>query len=341
MAELHFSDADLAALIPLPKWDTNKYTRGTLNVVGGSAQYPGAAVLASRAGQRAGAGYTQVWCAPESVATVRAGGPSLVVRAWDEQALDQVLQKAETSAGHRMAVLIGCGFSGEDSQEIQLLRTVLAREIPVVVDAGALSGLARLMASEGFDFLRARAASGAGAPLVLTPHAGEASRLMGALNRDYIDSWQNANQDKQENAEQNERQEGHRSVSRESWAGACRESQADITQQIVAARLLADAYAATVVLKGPETVVAHGGDTYLMDKGTPALAKAGTGDVLAGIIAALLAQGLSPVQAAVLGTRLHADAGNEAARRVGVVSVIPEDVIDCIPAAIRELLAHC
>ena len=104
--------------------------------------------------------------------------------------------------------------------------------------------------------------------------------------------------------------------------------------------MLADTYAATVVLKGPETVVAHGSDTYLMDKGTPALAKAGTGDVLAGIIAALLAQGLSPVQAAVLGTRLHADAGNEAARRLGVVSVIPEDVIDCIPVSIQELLAH-
>ena len=98
MAELSFSDADLAALIPLPKSNANKYTRGTLNVVGGSAQYPGAAVLASRAGQRAGAGYTQVWCAPESVATVRAGGPSLVVRAWDEQALDQALRKAENSA---------------------------------------------------------------------------------------------------------------------------------------------------------------------------------------------------------------------------------------------------
>lgn len=332
VAELRFSDADLAVLIPLPKSDANKYTRGTLNVVGGSAQYPGAAVLASRAGQRAGAGYTQAWCAPESVATVRAGGPSLVVRAWDEQVLDQALQKAEDSAKHPTAVLIGCGFSGEDPQEQQLLRTVLAREIPLVVDAGALSGLACLMASEGPDFLHARAALGVGAPLILTPHAGEANRLMGALNRDYVDSRQNANQGKRESAEQGERQEGCRSASRE--------SQTDIAQQIATAQLLADAYAATVVLKGPETVVAHGSDTYLMDKGTPALAKAGTGDVLAGIIAALLAQGLSPVRAAVLGTRLHADAGNEAARRLGVVSVIPEDVIDCIPAAIRELLAH-
>ena len=352
MAELRFSDADLAALIPLPKWDANKYTRGTLNVVAGGAQYPGAAVLASRAGQRAGAGYTQVWCAPESVATVRAGGPSLVVRAWDEQALEQALRKAEDSAKHPAAVLIGCGFSGEDPQELQLLRTVLMREIPVVVDAGALSGLARLVASEGSDFLHARAASGAGTPLLLTPHAGEASRLMGALSRDRIDSWQNANQDGCENAEQGERQEARAAAQRKARADAGREVSADagrddrakaqvnIAQQIAAAHLLADAYAATVVLKGPETVVAHGNDTYLMDKGTPALAKAGTGDVLAGVIAAFLAQGLSPVQSAVLGARLHADAGNEAARRLGVVSVIPEDVIDCIPIAIQELLAH-
>ena len=352
MANLRFSDADLAALIPLPKSDANKYTRGTLNVVGGSAQYPGAAVLSSRAGQRAGAGYTQVWCAPESVATVREGGPSLVVRAWDEQALEQALRKAEDSAKHPAAMLIGCGFSGEDPQELQLLRTVLTREIPVVVDAGALSGLARLVASEGSDFLRARAASGAGTPLLLTPHAGEASRLMGALSRDRIDSWQNANQDGCENAEQGERQEARAAAQRKARAEACREvsadagrddrakAQADITQQIVAAHLLADACAATVVLKGPQTVVAHGSDTYVMDKGTPALAKAGTGDVLAGVVAAFLAQGLSPVQSAVLGARLHADAGNEAARRLGVVSVIPEDVIDCIPIAIQELLAH-
>ena len=352
MANLRFSDADLAALIPLPKSDANKYTRGTLNVVGGSAQYPGAAVLSSRAGQRAGAGYTQVWCAPESVATVREGGPSLVVRAWDEQALEQALRKAEDSAKHPAAMLIGCGFSGEDPQELQLLRTVLTREIPVVVDAGALSGLARLVASEGSDFLHARAASGAGTPLLLTPHAGEASRLMGALSRDRIDSWQNANQDGCENAEQGERQEARAAAQRKARAEACREVSADagrddrakaqvnIAQQIATAHLLADAYAATVVLKGPQTVVAHGSSTYLMDKGTPALAKAGTGDVLAGIIAALLAQGISPVQAAVLGTRLHADAGNETARRLGVVSVVPEDVIDCIPIAIQELLAH-
>ncbi|MBQ9000512.1 MAG: hypothetical protein IJ087_01510, partial [Eggerthellaceae bacterium] len=61
--------SDLA--VPRVAADANKYSRGKLVVVAGSARYPGAAVLAARAGQRMGAGYTQVVCAPEAVDIVR------------------------------------------------------------------------------------------------------------------------------------------------------------------------------------------------------------------------------------------------------------------------------
>lgn len=102
------------------------------------------------------------------------------------------------------------------------------------------------------------------------------------------------------------------------------------------AEVLARAYHAIVALKGPDTLIVGNGRRYLMREGTPALAKAGTGDVLAGIVAALLAQGLDAFDAAALGTLLHARAGSCAAEKLTDVSVIPEDVIAFIPEAIRK-----
>ena len=78
-----------------------------------------------------------------------------------------------------------------------------------------------------------------------------------------------------------------------------------------------------------------------MDRGTAALAKAGTGDVLAGIIGALLAQGLSPVDAAALGCALHAEAGRAAAQELTEICVSAEDVIASLPQAVRAIVgAH-
>ena len=92
---------------------------------------------------------------------------------------------------------------------------------------------------------------------------------------------------------------------------------------------------AVVVLKGDDTLVADPGGRVAVSPGaSPALATAGTGDVLTGIIAALLAQGLEPFAAAAAGVWLHAHAGREAARRAGAVEgVIATDVIEALPAA--------
>ena len=104
------------------------------------------------------------------------------------------------------------------------------------------------------------------------------------------------------------------------------------------AAALADATGAIMVVKGPDTYVSDGESTFCMSEGTPALAKAGTGDVLAGMIASLLAQGTDSVAAAMLGTTLHARAGIEAARLRTPTCVTPEDVIESIPQAIRSLV---
>jgi NAD(P)H-hydrate repair Nnr-like enzyme with NAD(P)H-hydrate dehydratase domain len=72
--------------------------------------------------------------------------------------------------------------------------------------------------------------------------------------------------------------------------------------------------------------------------GTPALATAGTGDVLAGVVGTLLAQGLAPLDAGALGAYLHARAGEEAAAQLTPICVTAEDVPDHLPHAVAGLL---
>jgi NAD(P)H-hydrate epimerase len=92
---------------------------------------------------------------------------------------------------------------------------------------------------------------------------------------------------------------------------------------------------AIVVLKGDDTIVTDGERVAVNALSAPALATAGTGDVLSGIVAALLARGLEPFAAACAAVLAHARAGHAAARRLGAAeSVIATDVIDAIPAAL-------
>ena len=110
-------------------------------------------------------------------------------------------------------------------------------------------------------------------------------------------------------------------------------SYGDSTQLAIA---ISEATGAVTVLKGPDTLIANGLQVYLMREGTAALAKAGSGDVLAGMIASLLAQGVPAFDAAVLGTTLHARAGNLAADDLGIASVTPESLLDYLPRAILK-----
>ncbi len=286
-------NAALAALAPWPDPQANKYTRGKLSLVAGAAAYPGAACLAGAAAERAGAGYTEVFCAGESLLAVRSFRPSLVARDWREW--HPARQEARRS-DRTGACVIGCGFDGDARQRELVAETVRAATGPVLIDGGAIG----LMADKaGQRLARERAERGVG-PLVLTPHGGEAARLA---------------------------------------RGAKLEGAPGGPELAVG---LARAYRALVVLKGPITFIADAeGIVETMDRGTAALAKAGTGDVLAGIIGALLAQGLAPRDAAALGCALHAEAGRAAAQELTEICVSAEDVIAALPQAVRAIVgAH-
>ena len=269
--------ADAASLAPAP--DANKYSRGKLVVVAGSARYPGAAVLAARASQRMGAGYTEVVTDERAVDVVRLSSPSLVVRPFAEWGESDIPAMRE---GKPCAVCIGPGFVPDDAAASDMtVRVLREARCPVLVDGGALS---HVSSDAALEALARRA--GQGYPTVVTPHGGEAARLAESCGID------------------------------------------------AEASALALALHAVVVLKGPDTRVSDGTRVADMLEGTSALAKAGTGDVLAGMISALLAQGVEAFDAALTGSVLHARAGRAAAERLTPISVTAEDVIDHIPAAL-------
>ena len=103
------------------------------------------------------------------------------------------------------------------------------------------------------------------------------------------------------------------------------------------ARTLAHKLGAVVLLKGHGTVVTDGERLTVNTTGNPGMARGGSGDVLTGLITALLCQGMHPYEAAVLGAHTHGLAGDLARDRLGEVGMIATDLVDCLPAAFRSL----
>jgi ADP-dependent NAD(P)H-hydrate dehydratase len=137
-----------------------------------------------------------------------------------------------------------------------------------------------------------------GPPLILTPHPGEFRRLAGAIG--------------------------------------VRGDPTDEQQRPTAAAELADMHDAVVVLKGHRSIVTDGRRCYVNGTGNAALATAGSGDVLTGVIAALCAQGMEPFEAAVLATHLHGLGADLWKQQNGAVGLRAMELADRLPAAIRE-----
>jgi hydroxyethylthiazole kinase-like uncharacterized protein yjeF len=169
---------EYAALLPLPAIDAHKDSRGRVLVIAGSATYPGAAVLAAKGAQKAGAGYVTL-AVPQAVvpaahahllAAPVVGLPQGKTHAFSSAAAAKLLDLAR----EHDAVVIGPGLTLADGA-VATARTIVAQvDVPLVIDADALNAL---VDAEGLIASRA-------APTVLTPHPGELGRLLGMRGAD-------------------------------------------------------------------------------------------------------------------------------------------------------------
>lgn len=251
---------DVEALLPVAGAESDKYSRGVVGIVAGSATYTGAALLATGGALRAGVGMVRFASVAQPAELVRGRWPEALVTVLTDSPDVDVL-----AAGRVQAWVVGPGI-GTDAFAERLVAQVLHTDLPVVVDADALTILARnpsLVATRS-------------APTVLTPHAGELTRLLGLEQ----------------------------------------EARPDVeARRLEHARAAAWQLGATVLLKGSTTVICEPtGSTRVNSNGTPWLATAGSGDVLSGVTGALLAGGLSAFDAASCAAYLHGAAGRLAAQ---------------------------
>lgn len=259
-------------VLKVPTATDDKYSRGVLGVYTGSIEFPGAAVLGVEAAARTGVGMIRYL--GTASAAVLARRPETV-----------------TVSGQVQAWLIGSGIARLAPSD-PVLAEAIASGVPLVLDAGALWPETLAL----FDGALAQAHSGQRATRILTPHAGEAARLLGCTRS---------------------------------------ELEADRSH---AAQELAERTGATVLLKGSVSIVAQSGTEQIeLGPATPWLATAGTGDVLAGIVGAVLATSASaePQAIAASAAWLHEAAARRASDGGPIVAL---DVAEALPETIRSVL---
>lgn len=278
MAIRKWSSRDVKKSIVIPSDLDNKYSRGVLGVITGSAKFPGAAVLSTGAASATGLGRIRFHSSSGLAHLVLHRNPEVIVQ-----------------PGPVTAWLAGSGIEAKKYSDLTTWQrhrwfTLIAQQsVPTILDAGALHLAGKLVQ-----------------PTVITPHARELSRLLGSR-------------------------------------GVTVESEAIEGDPKKWARIASQELDVTVLLKGSRTVVAQGADLIELPGSTPWLATAGTGDVLAGILGALVATNYIKIlndkehlaHLAASAAYLHNSAALLASRGSPITA---SQVIDYIPAAIGKIL---
>jgi len=267
--------------------DAHKGTAGLVLVVAGSRGMAGSAALVGNASLKTGAGLVKIATPNSALDTVAALAPCCTTAPLPDDgacatrdAGDAVLRLAKDR--HVVAVGPGLGQTGGVAATVM---AILSRAVvPVVLDADGLNVLGR-NAAASFKTVRY--------PLVITPHPGEAARLLGKGTKEIQDDRE-------------------------------------------AAAVALAATGAIAVLKGHGTVVCDGERIFVNDTGNPGMATAGAGDVLTGMIAALVAAGMPAFDAAVLAVNAHGRAGDLAAARQGILGLTALDILDAVPEALKQ-----
>ena len=276
---------DISELLPRPGPESDKYRRGVLGLLAGSDRFTGAALLATGGAVHGGAGMVRVVTAPAAAALVRQVWPETVLTVHpDDPDWDLI-----GSVGRVQAWVAGPGM-GTGPDAVARLTAILGTDLPVLVDADGLTILSQVTK------LLPRAA-----PTLITPHAGELSRLLGT---------------DPSSVEARRLEHARRAADRLGVTVLLKGS--------------------TTVIASP-----GGSQPVLVNPpGTPWLATAGSGDVLSGLAGALIAQGLEPAQAGLAAAYLHGLAGRLAAAPdpdAGEAPIGASDLVRALPAAFRSL----
>lgn len=277
-------DGDIKEMFPSRKKDSNKGSYGKVLVIAGSDKMAGAAYFSAKAAYLSGCGLVQVFTPKANRDILLTMLPEALVTDYDSNNIDISLLREK--ADWADVILIGPGLGTGDGAKI-LVEEVLKREKkPLVIDADALNIL-----SCKLEILKQSKA-----PIIVTPHLGEMSRLTGVKIP-------------------------------------------EIKERLLhAAGEFAEKYGVVCVLKDSRTVIGTKNGLYLNTSGCSGMASGGSGDILAGFIAGLLAQNLSIEDAAVLGTFIHGRAGEKAALKKGDASMTASDLLEEIWGVIKFAL---
>jgi len=285
--------------LPRPDDEGDKRSRGQVLVVAGANEMPGAALLCAVGTLRAGAGRLQVATTERAAPLVASAVPEARVIAVPETRGGALAAAARTRleelGAQADAVVVGPGMLESAGTSRMLAQWLLALPaIPVVVDAAALCALS----------VDPERLANADASLILTPHSGEAARLLGWPRED---------------------------LERDPLAAAIAISRAF--------RAVCVMKGATTYIAAPD---ADGDDATVLSntRGNVGLAMSGSGDTLAGIIGGLAARGAVPLHAAAWGVHLHAAAADRIEARQGTLGFLARELLDEIPAIMNGLAAR-
>lgn len=281
---IYYEEDDLKQ-VPARIKASNKGSYGKVLSVTGSCNMAGASYFASKAASMAGAGLVYIHTCEENRVILQELIPEAVLNTYKEDTLFGL----EAMLENCNIIVCGCGLGKSKEAKEKLTYLLENASVPLLLDADALN-----LISEDAD-LEEKAKTYQN-DLIITPHMGEAARLLKAS----IDEIKK--------------------------------------DRIKAAKTLSEKLNCVTVLKDAATVCkGKSSGLYINTSGTNAMSKGGSGDVLAGLIAGLLAQGANADHAAYLGVYLHGKAGEKAALRTGNYSMSPTDLLEGIGEVLREV----
>ena len=257
-------------VVPISKRSkhTNKYDYGNILIFGGSIGFFGAPDLSAMAAFRTGSGLVSIALEEDDYSLYLNLHAEVMIKRFID--VEEALKLSE----NKNAILFGPGLE-ENTMNERILRRLLDKNIPLVIDATGISLLKKIGLDQRLNHV------------IITPHMGEARKLL------------------------------------------------DTDNPLSKIEVLT-ALGATIVLKDDVTTIAQGPYIAKLDYGHPGMAKAGSGDVLAGIIVSLLGQKYSLLEAAKYGVYIHQIAGQIAIEKEGEHSIIASDITSAIGAALRR-----